>query len=193
MIVGAAAAYIVLLAVRRRRHHRSVRARSRRRARTGSSPRAACSSSGFCGSAVVQWGVYWVLFGTLHPWLFDDLYPRLTHDDDRRTHRVLRSGWRSTSCSACWSRRCNAALRLREGARGRRGSAQHARRDRGGVGVHPPATPARRSLLFLLELRRCSSPCWRSTRWSRPAPAAPGCRCGSASRSGSSTCWRGCG
>ena len=42
--------------------------------------RAACSSSGFCGSRSAQAVVYGFLFGALHPWLFDRLYPRMIHD-----------------------------------------------------------------------------------------------------------------
>jgi hypothetical protein len=34
----------------------------------------------FLRLAVVQWIVYAALFGALHPWLFDTLYPRLTHE-----------------------------------------------------------------------------------------------------------------
>jgi hypothetical protein len=34
----------------------------------------------FLRLAAAQWIVYAVLFGTLHPWLFDTLYPRLTHE-----------------------------------------------------------------------------------------------------------------
>ena len=28
----------------------------------------------------MQWLVYAFLFGAVHPWLFDRLYPRLTHE-----------------------------------------------------------------------------------------------------------------
>ena len=34
----------------------------------------------FLRLAAVQWLVYALLFGELHPWLFDTLYPRLTHE-----------------------------------------------------------------------------------------------------------------
>jgi hypothetical protein len=34
----------------------------------------------FLRLAAVQWGVYAVLFGLLHPWLFNRLYPRITHE-----------------------------------------------------------------------------------------------------------------
>jgi len=34
----------------------------------------------FLRLAVVQWVVYALLFGVLHPWLFDRVYTRLTHD-----------------------------------------------------------------------------------------------------------------
>jgi hypothetical protein len=34
----------------------------------------------FLRLAAIQWMVYAVLFGVLHPWLFDRLYPRLTHE-----------------------------------------------------------------------------------------------------------------
>lgn len=42
------------------------------------------AAGGFFGRflrlAVMQWLVYAMLFGALHPWLFDTLYPRLTHE-----------------------------------------------------------------------------------------------------------------
>ena len=34
----------------------------------------------FLRLAAIQWMVYALLFGTLHPWLFDRLYPRITHE-----------------------------------------------------------------------------------------------------------------
>ncbi len=34
----------------------------------------------FLRLAVVQWIVYAFLFGSMHPWLFDRLYPRMTHE-----------------------------------------------------------------------------------------------------------------
>lgn len=34
----------------------------------------------FMRLAAIQWIVYALLFGVLHPWLFDRLYPRLTHE-----------------------------------------------------------------------------------------------------------------
>jgi hypothetical protein len=34
----------------------------------------------FLRLAVAQWLVYALLFGELHPWLFDTVYPRMTHD-----------------------------------------------------------------------------------------------------------------
>ena len=34
----------------------------------------------FIRLAAVQWVVYGVLFGSLHPWLFNRLYPRITHE-----------------------------------------------------------------------------------------------------------------
>jgi hypothetical protein len=47
----------------------------------------------FLRLAAVQWIVYAVLFGALHPWLFDTLYPRLTHDVTvERTAFLIRVG-----------------------------------------------------------------------------------------------------
>jgi hypothetical protein len=34
----------------------------------------------FLRLAAIQWIVYALLFGVLHPWLFDRLYPRMTHE-----------------------------------------------------------------------------------------------------------------
>jgi hypothetical protein len=45
----------------------------------------------FLRLAVVQWIVYAWLFGSLHPWLFDRLYPRVTHETSvERTAFVVR-------------------------------------------------------------------------------------------------------
>ena len=45
----------------------------------------------FLRLAVVQWIVYALLFGSLHPWLFDRLYPRMTHETSvERTAFVVR-------------------------------------------------------------------------------------------------------
>lgn len=47
----------------------------------------------FLRLAVVQWLVYAALFGWLHPWLFDTLYPRLTHEMSvERTAFAVRVG-----------------------------------------------------------------------------------------------------
>ena len=47
----------------------------------------------FLRLAAAQWIVYAVLFGTLHPWLFDTLYPRLTHEVTvERTAFLIRVG-----------------------------------------------------------------------------------------------------
>ena len=91
------------LGVPRRRHPRSVRAQPADPGRRRSSRRAACTSS--ASSASPSWPAlgYWLLFGVLHPWLFDAFYPWATRDVDRRAQRVRRARWRSTSCSA---RRC---------------------------------------------------------------------------------------
>jgi len=78
VIVGAAAAYIVLWIfvaggiIDRYARDRATRALG------------FFASSGvfffrFLRLAVVQWMVYAALFGVVHPWLFDDLFPRLTH------------------------------------------------------------------------------------------------------------------
>ena len=45
--------------------------------------------------------VYWALFGLVHPWLFDDVYPVGHARHDRRAHR--RS---SFACSCTWSSAC---------------------------------------------------------------------------------------
>ena len=91
VIVGAAAAVYGAVDVPRRRHHRSATRAIARRARTASSPRPACSSSAFCGSASCSGSSTALLFGSLHPWLFDRLYPRLMHEIDGRADRVLHS------------------------------------------------------------------------------------------------------
>jgi hypothetical protein len=45
----------------------------------------------FLRLAVVQWIVYALLFGSMHPWLFDRLYPRMTHETSvERTAFVAR-------------------------------------------------------------------------------------------------------
>jgi hypothetical protein len=47
----------------------------------------------FLRLAAVQWVVYAVLFGALHPWLFDTLYPRMTHEIAvERTAFAIRAG-----------------------------------------------------------------------------------------------------
>jgi hypothetical protein len=47
----------------------------------------------FVRLAIVQWMVYGVLFGLLHPWLFDTLYPRLIHEITvERTAFLIRVG-----------------------------------------------------------------------------------------------------
>ena len=47
----------------------------------------------FLRLAAVQWIVYGVLFGALHPWLFDTLYPRVTHEVTvERTAFLIRAG-----------------------------------------------------------------------------------------------------
>ena len=47
----------------------------------------------FLRLALVQWLVYAVLFGALHPWLFDTLYPRITHEMSvERTAFLVRVG-----------------------------------------------------------------------------------------------------
>ena len=108
-----------------------------------------------------------------------------------RAHRVRRAG-RALRRVRRPGRGLRDGLRLREGAGDRRGSPQHARARPSRRSASSAATPPRP--------RRCSwrtSRCSRlwsdSTRSSRRAPAAPAPRCGSASRSASSTCSRGCG
>lgn len=47
----------------------------------------------FLRLAAAQWIVYALLFGALHPWLFDTLYPRLTHEIAvERTAFLIRVG-----------------------------------------------------------------------------------------------------
>ena len=47
----------------------------------------------FLRLAAAQWVVYAVLFGAVHPWLFDGLYPRLTHElTVERTAFLIRAG-----------------------------------------------------------------------------------------------------
>jgi hypothetical protein len=47
----------------------------------------------FLRLAVAQWVVYATLFGALHPWLFDNLYPRFTHEMNvERTAFAVRVG-----------------------------------------------------------------------------------------------------
>jgi hypothetical protein len=47
----------------------------------------------FLRLAAIQWMVYALLFGALHPWLFDRLYPRLTHEVAvERTAFIVRLG-----------------------------------------------------------------------------------------------------
>ena len=72
----------------RRRHHRSIRARPRDAHASDSSPASGVFFFRFLRLAVVQWVVYALLFGSLHRWLFDRLYPALTHEIDGRAHGV---------------------------------------------------------------------------------------------------------
>ena len=61
------------------------------RARTGSSPRAGCTSGGCFGSAIVAWIAYGFLFGYVHGWIFEDAYGVLTQRCHRRADAPLSS------------------------------------------------------------------------------------------------------
>ena len=79
VIVGAASVYIVLwLFVAGGILDRYARDRATRA--TGFFAASGEFFFRFLRLAVAQWIVYWLLFGELHPWLFDSLYPRLTHE-----------------------------------------------------------------------------------------------------------------
>ena len=80
---------------------------------------------------------YYVLFAVVHPMLLDDWFAALTRDVTvERTAFLVRLG------AVCGLRRAARArqhrLRLREGARRRRRSPQHDRRDRRGRTIRPP-------------------------------------------------------
>ncbi len=79
VIVGAASVYIVLwLFVAGGILDRYARDRATRT--VGFFASAGVFFFRFLRLAAIQWMVYALLFGTLHPWLFDRLYPRLTHE-----------------------------------------------------------------------------------------------------------------
>ena len=187
-----AAAYIVLVDVRRRRHHRPLRARSRDRGRTDSSRRPACSSSGSCGSASSSWLVYGLLFGAVHPWLFD----RAVSADRSHDMTVERTAFAVRSALYVRVRRARRrgqpALRLREGPRRRRGPAQHARRAWRSAPVRPPQL-APPFAPVSVELRALPGVVSRSTRVVAPGAREAAPRSGSGSRSVRCTCSRGCG
>ena len=109
----------------------------------------------------------------LHPWLFDRLYPRLTHDMTvERTAFLVRAGalrrvrrrswprarWSSTTPRCARSSRIGAACSARSPPRSASSGGNAARGRR--------VVPA--------ELRALRGVGRRSTRWSRRAPAAPG-------------------
>ena len=56
----------------------------------------------FLRLAVVMWCAYALLFGYLHPWLFDDLFHAPDARDDGRAERRSSSASPSTSCSGPW-------------------------------------------------------------------------------------------
>ena len=172
VIVGAAAVYIVLwifvaggIIDRYARDRADARARILRRRGRVLLPVPAAGAS--CSGSSTR-----VLFGALHPWLFDTLYPRLTREMTvERTAFAVRVGLYLVFGAAGRGR--DDDLRLRQGAGGRRGPAQHARRDRRRRRVHPPQR-RRGGRVVPAELRRLRDRAGASTRWSRPAPAAPG-------------------
>ena len=111
---------------------------------------------------------------SLHPWLFDRLYPRLTREMTvERTAFVVRVGAVSR-LRRCWSPRATMLFdyaKVRAVVEDRRSmlgaidaAAGFIRRN---AGAAVGAVPA--------ELRAVRASCWRSTRWSRRAPAAAGC------------------
>ena len=125
-------AYMALVALPRRRHHRSTTRATAPRARMASSRRRASSSFVFCGWASCSWRVYGLLFGVLHPGCSTACFRGLTREVTvERTPSSIRVVLylRLRGCS----RRMQPDVRLRQGARGRRGSPQHARRARRGA------------------------------------------------------------
>ena len=191
VIVGAAGAYILALAVSRRRDHRPVRARSRHRrprvflgvGRVLLSVSAAGGGDGARLRAALRLAA--------RRGCSTAPIPRLTREITvERTAFLIRAG--ALPGVRLRARRLQSRVRLRQGARGRRRSAQHARGASAGAALHPRATspPPR---LSTCSTSRCSRSCSRRTRPSPRAPAASAGRCGSASRSGRATSWRGCG
>ncbi len=125
----------------------------------------------FLRLAAVQWIVYAVLFGALHPWLFNTLFPRFTREMTvERNAFAVRVGLYLVFGVAGGRR--HHALRLRQGAGGGRGPAQHAERDRRRGRFHPPQR-RRGGDAVSAELRRLRADHRACTRWSRRAPAAP--------------------
>ena len=149
----------------------------------------------FLRLAVVQWIVYAVLFGALHPLAVRQRCIRaLTREMTRRAHGVRDSRRCCTWCSARLVAVVHDDLRLREGAGGRRGSAQHAGRDWRRGRASSAATPARRSLLFLLNFGAFAGGARRCTRSSRRAPGSAGLIDVARRRAWDrSTCWPGSG
>ena len=108
-----------------------------RRARTGSSPASGVFFFRFLRLAAVQWIVYAVLFGALHPWLFDTLFPRFTREMTVERNAFAVRVALYLVFGVAGGRRHH-GLRLRQGAGGGRGPAQHAERDRRRGRFHPP-------------------------------------------------------
>ena len=156
VIAGAASGVHRPADFRRRRHHRSVRARPRDpRARllrgvrrvllqvSAAGGRAVGSSTRCCSDSCTRG-------------CSTRLFPRITRDVTvERTAFLVRVG--AVRRLRPPARRMQRRLRLREGARGRRGSPQHARRDPRGGGLHRAQ---------LAAPRRCSiSPTSCCSRW----------------------------
>ena len=126
--------------------------------------------------------VYGLLFGSLHPWLFDRVYPRMTHDVTvERTAFFMRAGALRrvrlvlAACNLVFDyAKVRAVVEDRRSMIGAIGAAMRfiRREPPAAVGAVSRAT----SLLFVVVLAVYAA--------SRPARAAPAGRCGSGSRIG---------
>ena len=126
----------------------------------------------FLRLAVVQWIVYAVLFGALHPWLFDTLYPRLTREMTvERTAFAVRVGLYlvfgvavAASTMIFDYAKVRAVVEDRRSMLSAIGAAAAFIRRNAGAAVD--VVPA--------ELRRFVARAGRSTRWSRRARGRSG-------------------
>ncbi len=110
----------------------------------------------FIRLGVITAMVYWVLFGPYHAWLFGAGVSGADGEHHGGAHRVLHPSGPLRRVRGA-ALRVQHPLRLRKDSRGRRGSPQHDRRDRGRLAVHSPASD-RGGGRSTRSTRSCS--CW---------------------------------